>query len=99
MLVLKNGKIVTEVRNNTAAIDAVIEETEKTSNWAGVLTVDDKDDVDADAVQFLENGCEVLTNGNFRYAPFKYSELDGMSVEEMNTLLSRAGLGEYSVES
>lgn len=102
MLVLKNNKVVAEVKNNSAVIDAVIAETEKTSIWAGVLSLDEKEtvanDLGADAANLLEDGYELLTNGNFSYAPFKWEELNTMSIEEVNSLLSDAGLGEYSVE-
>lgn len=102
MLVLKNNKIIAKEKNNSAAIDAVIAATEKTSIWAGVLSLDEKEivanDLGNDAANLLENGYELLTNGDFRYAPFKWQELNAMSLEEVNSLLSDAGLSEYSVE-
>lgn len=101
MIIKKYGKIISHEQNNIDAIYAVIRDTEKEFTWAGIIAHDEEEvaaDLGGNAVQLVKNGYELLTNGSFEYAPFTWLSLEGMSIDELNTLLTDAGLSEYSVE-
>lgn len=101
MIVKKYEKVISNEKNNIAAIYAVIRDTEKEFTWAGIIAHDEEEvatDLGGNAVKLIKNGYELLTNGYSEYAPFTWRALESMSVDELNTLLTDAGLSEYSVE-
>ena len=101
MMVKKYEKVISNEKNNIAAIYAVIRDTEKEFTWAGIIAHDDEEeaaDLGDNALNLVKAGYELLTNGDFKYVPFTLDALESMSVDELNTLLADAGLSEYSVE-
>ena len=100
MIIKKYDKIISNEKSNMFAIYAVIKDTEKEFTWAGIIGHDNKEeaaDLGDNAVRLVEAGYELLTNGSFEYASFTWDALERMSVDELNTLLTEAGLSQYSV--